>query len=192
MRFTFDDGEREVFLARLGLTDTADDTALAARVAEWIQEDPNTNPNGTGPGVEGQTGAPPEPTGDFVVVDVASFARMRQNEVTAQAVVEANRVRDRDELIEEAIHDGKFGPARRDHYRARYDSDPAGTTSLIASLMKNTVPLEARGADAPTEEADDTAYPTDWVPELNARIGSDNTTVATAQPQQRSRVHGES
>jgi len=196
VRFTFEDGERNVLLTRLGLPADANDETLAERVAGWIAEDPNQNTGATGqPGVEGQTGAPPEDTGDFVVVDVASFRRMRSQEDVAAAVVEANRVRDRNELIDEAIHDGKFGPGRRDHYIARYDSDPDGTTTLIGRLMKNTVPLEARGADAPTDEVEDDSYPSSWVPEVAARQanaeGGVVVTPTTGPQVRRNRVHSE-
>jgi hypothetical protein len=195
VRFTFEDGERNVLLNRLGLPADANDETLAERIAGWIAEDPNQNNGTTGaPGVEGQTGAPPEDTGDFVVVDVASYRRMQSQEEVAAAVVEANRVRDRNELIDEAIHDGKFGPGRRDHYLARYDSDPEGTKTLIARLMKNTVPLEARGVDAPTDDVEDDSYPSSWVPEVAARAANADGGVVTSPggPQvRRNRVHSE-
>lgn len=195
MRFTFEDGERNVLLTRLGLPADANDETLAERIAGWIAEDPTQNSGDGQTGVEGQTGAPPEDTGDFVVVDVASYRRMQSQEQVAAAVVEANRVRDRDELIEEAIHDGKFGPGRRDHYKARYDSDPDGTATLIGRLMKNTVPLEARGADAPTDEVADDSYPASWVPEVAARAanaeGGVVTTPNTGPQVRRNRVHSE-
>jgi hypothetical protein len=195
VRLTFEEGEREVLLARLGLPTDADEATLAQRLATWVAEDPNQNNGTSEAGIQGQQGAPPEDQGDFVVVDVASFRRMRNQEEVAAAVVEANRVRDRNELIDEAIHDGKFGPSRRDHYRERYDSDPEGTTALIARLMPNTVPLEARGADAPTDEVADDSYPADWVPDVAARASRDSNGVSAAAPVQvpvrRSRVHSE-
>lgn len=192
MRLTFEDGEREAFLTRLGLPSDANDETLVERVSAWIAEDPNQNQNNNG-GIEGQnSNLDGDPSGDYVVVDVASFARMRQSEITAAAVVEANRVRDRDELIEEAIHDGKFGPSRRQHYKDRFDTDPEGTKSLIARLMKNTVPLEARGADAPTDEVEDDSYPQSWVPEVSARSGENLGGQPTQVMTRRSRVHSES
>lgn len=190
MRLTFEDGERAAVLTRLGLPADANDETLGERIAAWVAEDPNqNNGNGSGNGVQGSNeNLDDEPTGDYVVVDVASFQRMRQTEMTAAAVDEANRVRDRNELIDEAIHDGKFGPGRRDHYIARYDSDPEGTKTLIARLMKNTVPLEARGADAPTDDVEDDSYPAGWVPEVNAREARQ----APNDTGRRNRVHSES
>lgn len=178
MRLQFEEGERELLLTRLGLDDTADDTAIATAVAGWMQEDPNAHPQRTP--AEQHDIDDLEANGDFVVVDTASFQRMRQREAVAAEVEEATRLRDRNELVEEAIADGKISPSRREHYRARYDSDQDATTRLLARLAPNTVPLEERGVDVPTDEVDDTSYPTQWVPEVAARQG---------RPQ--SRVHGE-
>lgn len=174
--------------ARLGLADDADDAAVATAVATWIQEDPtaNANSNTNTDNDDDSTNASSNvddletDEGDVVIVDVTEFRRLRQRDRVAAEVEETSRRRDRDELIEEAIADGKFSPSRRDHYKARYDSDLEGTVKLIERLTKNTVPLEARGVDAPTDEVDETAYPQDWVPEVAARA---------SRPQ--SRVHGE-
>lgn len=182
IRLHFEEGERELLAARLNLPEDADDAAVAVAVAEWMQQDPVTPPTNTPPDDVTTANVDDIETddGDVVVVDVSEFRRLRQRDRVAAEVEETSRRRDRDELIEEAIADGKFGPARRDHYRARYDSDLEGTVKLIGRLMKNTVPLEARGADAPTDEVDDTAYPSEWLPEVAARA---------ARP--KSRVHGE-
>ena len=182
IRLHFEEGERELLAARLNLADDADDAAVAAAVAQWMQQDPETPPNPAPPDdVEGSNVDDIDTDeGDVVVVDVSEFKRLRKRDRVAAEVEETSRRRDRDELIEEAIADGKFGPSRREHYKARYDSDLEGTVKLIGRLTKNTVPLEARGADAPTDEVDDTAYPSEWLPEVAARA---------ARP--KSRVHGE-
>jgi Mu-like prophage I protein len=186
VRLHFEDGEREVLVTRLGLGDDADDTAIAQAVANWMQEDPaaggnNDNENDGGGGSSEDGGTIDASQGDVVIVDVASYARLQARDRLASEVEETTRRRDRDELIEEAIADGKFSPSRRDHYKARYDSDLEGTVALIGRLTPNTVPLEARGADTPTDEVDDSAYPTNWVPEVAAR---------SERP--KGRVHGES
>jgi Mu-like prophage I protein len=184
VRLHFEDGEREVLVTRLGLGDDADDTAIAQAVANWMQEDPassgnNDNENDGGSSEDGNDIDASQ--GDVVIVDVASYARLQARDRLASEVEETTRRRDRDELIEEAIADGKFSPSRREHYRDRYDSDQEGTVALIGRLTPNTVPLEARGADTPTDEVDDTAYPTTWVPEVAAR-----------GERPKGRVHGES
>lgn len=171
MRLHFEDGERELVAARLNLPADADDATIGEAMANWVSTDPpareennddDTNASNDITDVEADEG-------DVVIVDVSEFRRLRQRDRVAAEVEETARRRDRDELIEEAIADGKFGPGRRDHYKARYDSDPEGTATLLGRLTKNTVPLEARGVDVPTDEVDETSYPTDWVPEVAAR-----------------------
>lgn len=181
MRLHFEEGERELVVARLGLADDADDSAVAQAMAEWIQEEPsdsgesdqNDDTNASIDDISADEG-------DVVIVDVSEFRRLRQRDRVAAEVEETTRRRDRDDMVEEAIADGKFSPSRREHYRARYDSDPEGTRTLIGRMAKHTVPLEARGADVPTDEVDQDTYPQDWVPEVAARA---------KRPQ--SRVHGE-
>jgi len=179
----FEEGERELLAARLGLDDTADDAAVAQAVAQWMQEEPQDSGAST-PSDDTNASSNLDDVntdeGDVVIVDVSEFRRLRQRDAQAAAIEAAEARRDRDELIEEAIADGKFSPSRRDHYRARYDGDPENTRNLIARLTPNTVPLEARGADVPTDEVDQTSYPQDWVPEVAARA---------ARP--KGRVHGE-
>jgi hypothetical protein len=184
VRLHFEDGEREVLIARLGLDDDADDAAVAQAVATWMQEDPSAKKDDDkkDPDTNASSDISDLATddGDVVIVDVSEFQRLRKRDRVAAEVEETARRRDRDEMIEEAIADGKFGPSRRDHYKARFDSDPEGTKNLLGRLTKNTVPLEERGADAPTDEVDASAYPTDWAPEVAAR-----------QARPKSRVHGE-
>lgn len=171
MRLHFEEGEKELLATRLGLADDADDSAVAQAVAAWMQEpvtDSSTNDNESDSSTSNVDDVDAS-QGDVVIVDVTEFQRLRQRDRVAAEVEETTRRRDRDELVEEAIADGKFSPSRRDHYKARYDSDKDGTITLIGRLMKNTVPLEARGVDVPTDEVDTSAYPNDWVPEVAAR-----------------------
>jgi hypothetical protein len=185
VRLHFEEGERALLAGRLGLDDDADDAAVAQAVARWMQEEDsgsstdNNNENDDA-NASNNVDDIDASAGDVVIVDVSEFQRLRQRDRVAAEVEETTRRRDRDELIEEAIADGKFSPSRRDHYKARYDSDRDGTVTLIGRLTKNTVPLEARGADAPTDEVDTSSYPSDWVPEVAAR-----------QARPKGRVHGE-
>ena len=168
MRLQFEDGEREVMTARLGLANDCSDDDLNAAIGTWLQEEHRADDDST---VDDSDDDNIDASEDgVVVIDVASFRRYRQRDRLAGQVEEQMRRRDRDELIEEAIADGKFGPARRQHYRDRYDDDPQHVTRLIARLSPGTVPIDERGGDAPTDEAEDsTAYPAEWAPEVAAR-----------------------
>jgi hypothetical protein len=196
MRLSFEEGEREVIRARLGLAEDANDEAIATAMAEWVQEDPEASNNGGGGGggesADDDTNDDDiDASGDGVYVDVTEFRRLKQQEKRAAQIEAAERRRDRDELIEEAIADGKFSPSRRDHYKERYDSDPDGTKKLLGRLAPNTVPLEARGADTPTDEVESTAYPTDWLGPNEAPEQHGRQQPTREVSSGRSRIHGE-
>ncbi len=45
----------------------------------------------------------------------------------------------REYVLDRAIAAGKFGPARRAHWRGQYDRDPHGTEQVLAMLASATV-----------------------------------------------------
>jgi hypothetical protein len=180
MELRFEEGERQIVAARLGLSADASEDDLQARLAAWIAETPEPAPgDGGGDGGDGgdtgdgggEGGSDDAEAGiddlddqDVVVVDALSYRRLQQRDRIAGQIEAANRERDRNELIAEAVHDGKISPGRAQHYSDRYDSDPEGTTRLLARLTPNTIPLEERGVNATQDDADDTsAYPTEWL-----------------------------
>ena len=67
--------------------------------------------------------------------------------------------------VDQAILEGRVPPAKRAAYVRLYDSDPAGTRALLASLPP-AVPLAPLGGSTPegseTWRAPD-AYPTEWL-----------------------------
>lgn len=183
MRLHFEEGERQIVTARLGLAEDASDEDLATAMATWMAEEPSTEETHEEPDPAAASTDDIAEDQDVVIVDVASYTRLVNRDRMAGQIEAANQIRDRNEVVEEAIADGKFGPSRREHYRERYDSDPEGTVALIGRLAKNTVPLLERGVDAAQEEADPSAYPREWVPELETNIA------AGQGGQPRNRVH---
>jgi hypothetical protein len=169
LRLQFEDGEREVLTARLGLASDATDEDLNAAIGTWLQEEPSADDPDDSEDNDDVDDIDASEEG-VVVIDVASLRRFQQRDRVAGQVEEQLRRRDRDELIESAIHDGKFSPGRRSYYISRYDEDPEGTTRLIGRLTSGTVPLSEIGRDAPTDDAENSdAYPQEWAPEVAAR-----------------------
>ena len=70
----------------------------------------------------------------------------------------------RDAVIEAAIGAGKFGPARRDHYRRLWAKDPAGAEATIESLAAVGPTLAAASSSAADDE-----FSHLWPPELSSR-----------------------
>lgn len=189
LRVSFDeDGERTELLARLGLPADASEEDLTAALGERITAEetgveppppadppadppPAEQPAAAGEG-EGETDEEEDDLDDedTVVVDVAAWRAVNERASLAARLQEEDRINTRNTLIEAAIRDGRFPPSRRDHYIARYESDPEGTTRLLSRMLPNTVPLEERGHDVSEDdqERSDT-YPADWAPEVAAR-----------------------
>jgi hypothetical protein len=111
---------------------------------------------------------------DVVVLDVAAYQSLTKRAQHAKKIEEEARQERRKNLIEGAIKDGKFSPGRREHYAARYDSDPEGTEALLARMSKNVVPLEERGASGDPEDIETDAYDPTWLPELQGRQDTEN------------------
>jgi hypothetical protein len=55
------------------------------------------------------------------------------------------RRQERDSAIRDAINEGKFAPARREHWEAAWDKDPEGTRAAIASLSPGLIPMALNG-----------------------------------------------
>lgn len=112
-----------------------------------------------------------------------------------RARAEAAAISDRDQVLDQAVRDGKFFPRLRAAYAARWDKDPAGTRRTIASLgeFPNAAEVfpdeyasgEARAAfrdpgnrldagrpgAAVSATEGPTDYPTTWFPETNDATG---------------------
>lgn len=209
MRITFEVDERPALLARLGLQDSATDAEIAAAASTLLASepdptpDPNPNPPNPNPAPTPPNPAPapdpapapgdPEPDNledDVTVVDTVAFQDLERRAGLADTLQEQERINRRDSLIESAIKVGKFGPSRRDHYAARFDTDPDSTQRAIERMKPGVVPMEARGVKVDPDDAiQSDSYPQEWVPEAAARA---NGTQAQPAPQTlKSRVHTE-
>lgn len=188
MRIAFEPNERSGLLARLSLPDDASDQQIATAFDAWATEQPTpaaapvpTPAPEPVPTPEAVT--PPQPdvdtdtdddddvpdSDDVIVLDVAAYRGLTARALQAAAIEEEARVNRRDSLIAGAIRDGRFGPGRRQHYEARFDSDPEDTERLISRMQAGVVPLTERGRDATDEEVESDAYDTTWLPELAAK-----------------------
>lgn len=130
-------------------------------------------------------------SGSTVTLDIEAFNSLTKRAARAAKIEEDARIQTRNSLIEACIKAGKFGPGRREHYTARYDSDPEGTTKVLGRMAKNVVPVEERGHDVADEVEDQTAYPTDWLPEVKAATTIVTTPNGNGNPARRNRVMSE-
>jgi hypothetical protein len=140
----------------LGLgPDASDDevrTAWASTNLAAAPPSPSTEP----------TSAPPAPAADAptsqpdlvaaskkavgtMTIDASAWDEREQRIKRLEADAAKRAREERDQVIAEAVKDGKFAPARKDHWVRLWDADPEGTRQVIAGLTKNVIPVEAIG-----------------------------------------------
>lgn len=152
---TLSEGLRE----RLGLDAEAelDDEALLAALDEQLAAV-------TAPPATSEEPAAPEPIAaripdGTVLVDAERLAQLEAQAAEGVAARAQQRVEARDRAIGQAVADGKFPPARRDHYAKAWDRDPDGTRELLDLLPKNSIPVADVGEPgAEPATTDDDAF----------------------------------
>lgn len=101
----------------------------------------------------------PEPLPEgAMVVDRAAFEQLQADAAQGVAAREQQATERRDQIIRDAIREGRIAPAARDTWRTQLDSNEEGTTSLLQSLPKNTVPVTEIGYSLDRENPEDALY----------------------------------
>lgn len=94
--------------------------------------------------------ARPVPEG-AVVIDAEELARLRAGAEAGTRLAAEQARKERDTTLFTARDEGRFPPARLEHYRRMWDTDPEGTRTLLTAdetaggLAKGTVPLGPKG-----------------------------------------------
>ncbi|NKZ71844.1 hypothetical protein GTA09_20250 [Rhodococcus hoagii] len=134
---------------RLGVNADADEATVLAAIDEALAEQAET----------GAAGA--SNTADTVTVDRAQWETTVAEARSGQQA-RVQQLRDADEaLVDAAIRDGKFGPARREHWLTALAADRDGATQAINSLAKGLVPLEEIGHGQNSAETTDSVEEND-------------------------------
>ena len=135
---------------RLGVTDAdASDETLLAALDETLTEQADTTTE------TAAAAALPEGT---VAIDATVLAELQSNaRLGAEARAEQESTR-RDAIVATALREGRITAASRDAWRAQLDTNEEGTTNLLASLAKNTVPVEEVGHSDTLTSSEDSLY----------------------------------
>ncbi len=152
--------------SRLGLPDDADEATVSAAVLAAIGGQPTDTTTTPEAVTEPETSAEPAPVAastspalpdGVVTIDREALAELRRNATLGAAAHERQRVADRDSFINAAMGEGKFAPARKDHWVKAWEADPEGTKATLSALEPGLVlPLVAAGTAGPGEpEADE-------------------------------------
>lgn len=81
----------------------------------------------------------------MVRVDAAQWAQTQEAAKAGQEARAEQKRQHRDTVIKAAVADGKFPPARVEHWQRLWDADPEGTEQTIATLAAGLVPLKDIG-----------------------------------------------
>lgn len=135
----------------LGLAPGASDDEVRAALgsAGLVDNSQPTGPAPTpGPAPTEPTPSPSSPRASVagtMVIDASAW-EAQQEAIRQLQAADARRRRDeRDDVINQAVRDGKFAPARKDHWTRLWDADPEGTREVINGLQKNVIPTAALG-----------------------------------------------
>ena len=124
-------------------------SGLVAQATPPAADTPPAAPEGDEP----KGTAKPAPKADGTVTIDASAWQEREDRIKRLEATENRRRKDeRDAVIASAVKDGKFPPARVQHWARLWEADPEGTREVIAGLARNVVPVDMLGSD---ESADD-------------------------------------
>lgn len=96
------------------------------------------------------------PLPDGVMLVETEAWKTLNGKVEASAKREQKREREeRDQVIDQAVRDGKFSAARKEHWARLWNADPEGTRDVLATLRKNVVPVDDIGAAGSGSGLDD-------------------------------------
>ncbi|MFC6017791.1 head maturation protease, ClpP-related [Plantactinospora solaniradicis] len=116
--------------------------------------------------------APTAPVSGTMTIDVSAWAE-QQDRIKRLEATDARRRRDeRDAVIAQAVSDGKFAPARTEHWARLWDADPEGTRTVIESLAKNVIPVVELGYSADGDSEFDDEFARFFPPEPATRKGA--------------------
>lgn len=132
---------------RLGLDDdVSDDEVMEALEYAGFITQKQGEPAGETTPVAAAAGfvAPP----GTMLVEASAMAERDERIRRLEAEQQRHRDGERDQIITDAIRDGKFPPARREHWVRLWNADAEGTRQVIATLARNMVPVAASGYSA--------------------------------------------
>lgn len=142
----------------LGLATDASDEELWAAIAA-AQPTPEPAPEAT-PDVASVAAAAQAAAGshgDMLLVDRSQIVALQASARKGEEAWAQLRTSERDQVLKQAMADGKFPPARRDHYQKLWDADPEGTRALVAALAPNLIPTSLSGHMGSDEAASEAA-----------------------------------
>lgn len=148
-----DEDLKAALLAATGTTDSNTTTAPTSAPAPTT----STTSAPAAPAAEPVAAATPAPkVAGTMLVDSSAWDASQERIKRLEAEATKRQHDERDQVIAEAVKDGKFAPARTEHWRGLWDKAPDQTREVIAGLQKNVIPVDSLGfADDSDASIDD-------------------------------------
>lgn len=123
-----------------------------------------------------KTSAKKEPANaadSWMRVEASAWEAAQDRIKKLEAQAQKQREGERDQIIAKAVQDGKFAPARREHWVRLWNADPEGTRDVIDGLARNVIPVMASGYAGDGDEQDiDAEYAHLFPPTASSRKGA--------------------
>jgi len=143
------------FREAVGLDDLTDDEVMAALAKAGFvpkAETPETAPEAVPVAASARR---PEKFADSMIrVEASAWEENQERIKRLEADAQRRRDDEADQIIIQAIKDGKFAPARKDYWTHNWKLDPEGAREAISSMQRNMIPVAASGyaGDGEVEE----------------------------------------
>jgi ATP-dependent protease ClpP protease subunit len=150
----FSDEQLATLRSKLGLADdaTLEPSQVLAAIADMTPQEPKKDPETLAVQPTAKTAA------GTMVIDASAW-EAQQEAIKRLEAKQAKHDRDeRDDIIAQAVREGKFAPARKEHWARLWDADPEGTRQVIDGLTKNVIPVDALGFTAEDDESIDAEF----------------------------------
>lgn len=153
----FSDEQLATLRNKLGLADdaTLEPSQVLAAIADVTPQDQggSTPPADTTP-----PAAPAKPVAGTMTIDASAWDEREERIKRLEASQAKHAREERDQVIDQAVRDGKFAPARKEHWAKLWDADPEGARTVIDGLTKNVIPVTALGINLEDDESIDAEF----------------------------------
>jgi hypothetical protein len=140
---------------KLGL---ADDAPLEPSQVLAAISDPGSAPQDKKDEPDTPADKPAPKVAGTMTIDASAWSE-REDRIKALEASAAKHAREeRDQVIDAAVRDGKFAPARKEHWARLWDADPEGTRAVLDTLAKNVINLQELGMSEADGDAIDDEY----------------------------------
>lgn len=130
------------------------------------QADPAPAPAGE-PDAAAEKVAAAKPAPGTMTIDASAWDERETRIKRLEAAAAKHAREERDDVIASAVSEGKFPPARKEHWVRLWDADPEGTREVLAGLAKNVVPVDALGVADDGESSIDDEYASLFPPQTS-------------------------